>query len=60
MPVTVYVVVEVGLIVFVAPAPKVPHLSNVVTVISGLAISSVLAPRQISNGIAVDEIVVKG
>jgi hypothetical protein len=52
VPVTVYVVVEVGLIVFVAPAPKDPPHSNVVPVISELAVSSVLSPKQISTGYA--------
>ena len=60
VPVTVYVVLVVGLTVFVAPAPKDPPHSNVVPIISELAVSSALAPRQISDGFAEAVIVGKG
>jgi len=60
VPVTEYVVVAVGLIVFVAPAPNEPLQLNVVPVISELAVSSVLSPRQISDGVADAVIVGKG
>jgi hypothetical protein len=60
VPVTVYVVLVVGLTVFVAPAPNEPLQLNVVPVISELAISSVLAPRQISDGVAEAVIVGNG
>ena len=60
VPVTEYVVVEVGETVFVAPAPNEPLQLNVVPVISEIAISSVLSPRQISDGFAEAVIVGKG
>ena len=60
VPVTVYVVLIVGLTVFVAPAPNEPLQLNVVPVISELAVSSALAPRQISTGVAVAVIVGNG
>jgi hypothetical protein len=52
VPVTEYVVLVVGLTVFVAPAPNEPLQLNVVPVISELAISSVLAPRANFSGFA--------
>jgi hypothetical protein len=60
VPVTEYVVLIVGLTVFVAPAPNEPLQLNVVPVISELAVSSVLAPKQISFGFAVAVIVGNG
>jgi hypothetical protein len=60
VPVTEYVVVAVGLIVFVAPAPNEPLQLNVVPVISELAVSSVLAPKQISDGVTEAVIVGNG
>ena len=60
VPVTVYVVLVVGLTVTVGLTPRELDQLNVVPVISELAISSVLAPRQISFGVAVVVIVGKG
>ena len=60
VPVTEYVVVVIGETVFVAPAPNEPLQLNVVPVISELAVSSALAPRQISTGVAVAVIVGNG
>ena len=60
MPVTEYVVVDVGETVFVAPAPNEPLHLNVVPVISERAVSSVHAPIQISFGFAVAVIVGNG
>ena len=60
VPVTEYVVVEVGETVYVAQAPNETLQLNVVPVISELAISSVLSPRQISFGFAEDVIVGNG
>ena len=53
VPVTVYDVVEVGLIVFVAKAPKDQNKSNVVPVISEFVVISAVSPLQISSGFAV-------
>jgi hypothetical protein len=60
VPVTEYVVVEVGETVTVGLTPRELDQLNVVPVISELAISSVLAPRQISDGFAVAVIVGNG
>ncbi len=60
VPVTEYVVVVIGETVFVAPAPNEPLQLNVVPVISELAVSSALAPRQISDGYALAVIVGNG
>jgi hypothetical protein len=61
VPVTEYVVVEVGgLTVSVGLAPRELDQLNVVPVISELAVSSVLAPRQISTGFAEAVIVGNG
>jgi hypothetical protein len=60
VPVTEYVVVVVGETVTVKLEPSPSDQLNVVPVISELAISSVLAPRQISTGFAEAVIVGKG
>ncbi len=60
VPVTVYVVLVVGLTVTVGLTPRELDQLNVVPVISELAVSSALAPRQISTGVAVAVIVGNG
>ena len=60
MPVTEYVVVAVGLTVTVKLEPSPSDQLNVVPVISELAVSSVLSPRQISDGVAEAVIVGNG
>ena len=60
VPVTEYDVVADGLIVYVAQDPNEPLQLNVVPVISELAVSSELTPRQISDGVADAVIVGKG
>ena len=60
VPVTEYVVVAVGLTVTVELEPSPSDHSNVVPMISELAVSSVLSPRQISTGFAEAVIVGKG
>ena len=60
VPVTVYVVVIVGLTVTVELEPKPSDQLKVVPVISELAVSSELSPRQISYRFAVEVIVGKG
>jgi predicted signal transduction protein with EAL and GGDEF domain len=60
VPVTEYVVVEVGETVSVGLTPRELDQLNVVPVISELAVSSVLAPRQISFGVAEAVIVGNG
>jgi len=60
VPVTEYVVVEVGETVTIELEASPSDQLNVVPVISELAVSSVLAPRQISFGVAVVVIVGNG
>ena len=60
VPVTEYVVVAVGLTVTVGLVPRELDQLNVVLVISELAVSSVLAPKQISFGVADAVVVGKG
>ena len=60
VPVTKYVVVAVGLTVTVELEASPYDQLNVVPVISDLAVSSALAPRQISTGVAVAVIVGNG
>jgi hypothetical protein len=60
VPVTEYVVVEVGETVSVGLTPRELDQLNVVPIISELAVSSVLSPRQISFGVAVAVIVGNG
>ena len=60
VPVTKYVVVAVGLRVTVCSVPRVVVQFILVPVISDLAVSSELSPRQISDGVAVVVIVGKG
>ncbi len=60
VPVTEYVVVEVGETVTIELEASPSDQLNVVPVISELAVSSVLAPRQISTGVAVAVIVGNG
>ena len=60
VPVTEYVVVEVGETVTVGLTPRELDQLNVVPIISELAISSVLSPRQISFGVAEAVIIGKG
>ena len=60
VPVTEYVVVVVGETVTVELGPSPSDQLNVVPIISELAVSSALAPRQISTGVAVAVIVGNG
>ena len=60
VPVTDYVVVIVGLTVTVGLVPRELDQLNVVPIISELAVSSVLSPRQISTGFAEAVIVGNG
>ena len=60
VPVTEYVVVVVGETVTVELGPSPSDQLNVVPIISELAVSSVLAPRQISDGVAEAVIVGNG
>ena len=60
VPVTEYVVVVVGETVNVKLEPRPTDQLNVVPVISELAVSSVLSPRQISTGFAEAVIVGNG
>ena len=60
VPVTDYVVVVVGETVTVLFYPRDLDQLNVVPVISELAVSSALAPMQISTGVAVAVIVGNG
>jgi hypothetical protein len=60
VPVTEYVVVVVGETVTVELGPSPSDQLNVVPIISELAVSSVLAPRQISFGVAEAVIVGNG
>ena len=60
VPVTEYVVVAVGLTVTVKLEPSPSDQLNIVPVISELAVSSVLAPKQISFGVAVAVVVGNG
>jgi len=60
VPVTEYVVVAVGLTVTVGLVPRELDQLNVVLVISELAVSSVLAPKQISDGVTEAVIVGNG
>jgi hypothetical protein len=53
-------VLVVGLTVTVGLVPRELDQLNVVPMISELAVSSVLSPRQISDGVAVVVIVGKG
>ena len=59
-PVTEYVVLVVGLTVSVELEANPSDQLNIVPVISELAVSSVLSPRQISFGVAVVVIVGNG
>ena len=60
VPVTVYVVLVVGVTVTVGITPRELDQLKVVPVISELAVSSVLSPSQISTGFAVAVIVGNG
>ena len=60
VPVTEYVVVEVGVTVYVAKAPNETHQLKVVPVISELSFISDLSFSQISYGVAVAVIVGNG